>query len=107
MIGAIWGLVGYALLWGHTPLVIHPTFVQSILGTIVLFPVRVVLWSIHGIERAAGRPFDFSDNHWWIGAAASAAGAVIVVAVAWAVGRGMRAARGSGREQLAEPSEGV
>ena len=105
--GALWGLGGYALLWGHTPMVIHPSFVETILGTVLLFPVRVVLWAIHTIERAAGGPFDFSDNHWWIGLAAAVVGGVIAVVLVWAVTRSIRAARPSGGEGLAEPAERV
>jgi hypothetical protein len=106
VVGAIWGLVGYALLWGYTPVVIHPTFVASLPGTVLLFPVRVVLWIIHGVERAAGGPFDFSENNWWIGLAAAAVGAVTVLVVVWAVAR-VRAARVSGGEGLAESGERV
>jgi hypothetical protein len=106
VVGAIWGLAGYALLWGYTPVVIQPTFVESLAGTVLLFPVRVVLWIIHGVERAAGGPFDFSENNWWIGLAAAAVGAVTVLVVVWAVAR-LRAARASGGEGLAESRERV
>ncbi len=107
--GGIWGLGGYALLWGHTPIVVHRPFVESIPGTLVLFPVRVTLWIIHGLERAAGTAFDFSGNHWWIGLAAGAVGALIVTPLTWAIRRSARAgrARRSGGEGVAEPAEGV
>ena len=107
--GAVWGLGGYALLWGHTPLVVHRPFVESLGGTLLLFPVRVVLWIIHGLERAAGGPFDFSSNHWWIGLSAAVVGAVLVVTAAWLGRRGAGSVRGrgSGGEGVAEPAEGL
>jgi hypothetical protein len=109
IVGAVWGVSGYALLWGHTPIVIHRTFVESVVGTLVLLPVRVVLWIIHGLERAAGAPFDFSSNNWWIGASAAVVGAVTVVVVAWVVRRSTRSIRGagSGGEDVPKPAEGV
>jgi hypothetical protein len=107
--GAVWGLVGYAILWGHTPLVVQRPFVESAVGTVLLFPVRVVLWIIHGLERAAGAPFDFSSNNWWIGVCAAVVGAAVVVTLAWLVRRVARALRasGSGGEDVAKPAEGV
>ena len=93
-IGALWGLFGYALLWGHTPLVLHRTFVVSVPGTLLLLPVRVVLWGIHAVERAVGHPFDFSQRNAWIGAVAGVVGAAIAVgtiAVVRVAARRMRA----------------
>ena len=109
VIGAVWGLGGYALLWGHTPIVVHPPFVESLGGTLLLFPVRVILWIIHGLERAAGEPFDFSSNHWWIGLSAAVVGAALVVSATWLVRRGAGAVRGrgSGGEGVAEPAESL
>ncbi|MGH2685999.1 MAG: hypothetical protein ACRDJP_11095 [Actinomycetota bacterium] len=79
-LGGVWGLLGYALLWGHTPVMIHRTFVVSVPGTILLLPVRVVLWAIHVAEDLSSGPFDFSRNHGWIGVLAGVAGAGIAVA---------------------------
>ncbi len=73
-LGGVWGLAGYALLWGLTTVVIHRAFVVSMTGTILLLPVRVVLWGIHLAEDLASRPFDFSSNHGWIGLLAGAVG---------------------------------
>ncbi len=79
-IGALWGLGGYALLWGLTPVVVHRTFVVGLPGTLLLLPIRAVLLSIRLIEqRLVGHPFDFSRNHAWIGVLAAAAGAAIAV----------------------------
>jgi hypothetical protein len=88
--GAVWGLAAYAVLWGHTSIVVHRPFVVSVLGTVLLLPVRTVLWVIRFVEaRAAGSPFDFSGNHAWVGALSALAGAAIVVVgvvgVRWAV----------------------
>jgi hypothetical protein len=107
--GAAWGLGGYALLWGYTPLVVHRPFVESVGGTLLLLPVRVVLWIIHGLERAAGAPFDFSTNNWWIGLSAAVVGAAVVVVLTWVVRWSARAGRrrDSGGENLAEPAESI
>jgi hypothetical protein len=78
VIGGAWGLLGYALLWGHTPVMVHRSFVVSVPGTIVLLPARVVLWAIHVAEDLTSGPFDFSRNHGWIGVLAGMVGAGIV-----------------------------
>ena len=101
-IGAVWGLAGYAVLWGHTSIVVSRSFVVSPIGTILLLPVRTVLWTIHSLERAAREPFEFSDNNWWIGLASAMAGAVI----AWGLGAViLLVARTSGRKGVAETPE--
>lgn len=105
--GLIWGLTGYALLWGHTSIVIHRSFVVSPIGTILLLPVRVVLWVIHAVEGLAGGPFDFSGNDWWIGLAAGLMGALIAALVALAAAALVRAMRGSGGKGVPEASEGL
>ena len=84
-VGAAWGLLGYALLWGHTPFVVHRPFVVSLAGTILLLPVRVVLWGIRAAERSAGHAFDFSQRNAWIGALAGAVGAALAVGATAAV----------------------
>ncbi len=77
--GALWGLVGYAALWGHTPFTVHRSFVVSPLGTVVLLPVRVVLWAIRFVEERVGHPFEFASRNGWIGLAAAIVGAAIAV----------------------------
>lgn len=106
-LGLIWGLAGYAVLWGHTSIVIHRSFVVSPLGTIVLLPVRLVLWAIHALERVAGEPFDFSANNLWIGLAAGLAGGAIATLVVLAGRLALRAVRGSGRERVPEAPESL
>ncbi len=105
--GAVWGLVGYAVLWGHTSIVVHRSFVVSPLGTVLLAPVRVVLWGIRAVERASGGPFDFSGNNWWIGLASAAVGAAIVALVTLGVRGAAGAVRGSGRERVPEAPESL
>jgi hypothetical protein len=77
--GGLWGLAGYAVLWGHTPLVVHRTFVVSVPGTLLLLPVRIVLWGIRSVEGLAGGPFDFSRNNGWIGLLAALVGAGMIL----------------------------
>ena len=48
-------------------------------GTLLLLPVRLVLWGIHGVERAVARTFDFSANSGWIAVLAAGVGAGIVL----------------------------
>jgi hypothetical protein len=78
-VGAGWGFLGYTVLWQGVPFGVNRRFVESVVGTLVLFPVRTVLWGVHVGERFAGRSFDFADDNWWIGAAAALIGGAIVV----------------------------
>lgn len=98
--GAMWGVAGYAALWGYTPFTVHRSFVVSTLGTALLLPVRLVLWAIRFVEeRVVGHPFELASGHGWIGAAAAAVGAgvaAISFVVVRAVVRRVRAARAPG-----------
>jgi hypothetical protein len=96
-LGAVWGLLGYSVLWEGEPFVVDRRFVQSVIGTLILLPIRTVLWAIHQAERVAGRPFDFSANHWWIGVVAGAVGAAIVTGAWWAGRAVLRRLRAAGR----------
>jgi hypothetical protein len=78
-IGAVWGFLGYTVLWQGVPFGVDRPFVESVVGTLVLFPVRTVLWGVHIGERFAGRSFDFADDNWWIGLAAALIGGAILV----------------------------
>jgi hypothetical protein len=79
-VGGLWGLAGYTVLWGHTPLVIHRSFVVGGAGTVLLLPIRLVLWGIRFVEEhVAAGPFDFSGNNAWIGAVAAVVGATLVM----------------------------
>ena len=92
--GFLWGLGGYALLWGHTAVVVQHRFVVSVLGTALLLPVRLVLWGIHAVEGSlVSGPFDFAANNGWIGALAGLVGAGLVLAAFLAVRAGIRLAR--------------
>jgi hypothetical protein len=75
--GALWGFLGYTVLWQGVPFGVNRRFVESVIGTLVLLPVRTVLWGVHLGERMAGRPFDFADDNWWIGVAAALVGGAI------------------------------
>jgi hypothetical protein len=78
--GAAWGAVTYQILWGYTSIVVTRSFVDTPLGLLALFPVRVVLFGIHLAEdRIAHHTFDFQRNHWWIGVTAAAAGALLLM----------------------------
>jgi hypothetical protein len=85
-LGALWGAMCYSVLWDGTPFLVDRAYVESILGTLVLLPARLVLWAIRGLELALGRTFDFSDNHLWIGFVSSAIGALLALGV-FLVGR--------------------
>ena len=106
-LGAAWGLLAYSVLWGFTPLVVQRAFVVSPIGTLLLLPARIVLWLIHWAENVAGRAFEFSENHWWIGLAAGIVGAGVVAALALLIRLGTRAFghRGSAGERIAKPPE--
>ena len=77
--GALWGAIGYLVLWGHTPLFPSRRMVASGLGLVLFLPVRVVLWVIRAIEGLAGRSFALAESSWWIGLLAAVAGAAIVM----------------------------
>lgn len=87
-IGGIWGAVCYSVLWEGTPFTVDRRFVESLAGTLVLLPARLVLWAIRRVELLTGRTFDFSRNHLWIGLLTSAVGAAIAVA-AFLLGRAL------------------
>jgi hypothetical protein len=87
VLGAAWGFGGYALLWGATPIVVHRPFVLSVLGTLLLAPIRIVLAGIRVVEeRVVHRSFDFSSNHDWIGMVAAVTGAALALGL-YLVGR--------------------
>ena len=78
-LGGFWGLVGYTILWEGEPVQVNRAFVESAAGTLVLLPVRLVIWSIHLAEELAGRTFDLSRSYLWIGFVASIIGAALAV----------------------------
>jgi hypothetical protein len=91
--GGGWGFLAYALLWGHTPVIITRSFVVSSFGTLLLLPVRIVLWGIRSVEGWTGRPFEFSERNGWIGVLAGAVGAAIGVLVVAGTTAALRRAR--------------
>jgi hypothetical protein len=92
-IGGLWGVMSYSVLWEGTPFEVDRAFVQSVLGTLVLLPARLMLWSIRWIERLTDRTFDFSRNHLWIGLVSSIVGAAIAVTAFLLVRTGLRRVR--------------
>jgi hypothetical protein len=109
--GAIWGSFGYSILWDGRPFAVTRRFVVSSHGTLVLLPVRIVLFAIHFVERhIAGHPFAFENDSWWIGVAAAGVG-VILTAAGWLVVRSLWHAVQVGRRRLrpasgSEPTSG-
>jgi hypothetical protein len=80
VVGALWGMAGYLLLWGHTPVVVYRDFVVSPGGTLLLLPVRLVLATIRFVEeQVVEHPFEFAANNGWIGVAAATVGAALAV----------------------------
>ncbi|HZD79500.1 MAG TPA: hypothetical protein VE646_05630 [Actinomycetota bacterium] len=77
-LGGLWGLLGYTVLWDGTPFATDRRFVESVLGTMALLPIRLVLWGIRAFELLTGRTYNFPDSNWWIGAVAGLLGALIV-----------------------------
>ena len=81
-VGAVWGLLGYSILWEGVPVTVQRPFVESVVGTLALLPVRAVLWAIHLAETLEHRTFDLSQNHAWIALVAGAIGTAICLALA-------------------------
>lgn len=82
-IGAFWGLGCYGVLWEGIPVVVGRTFVESVVGTIVLLPARALLAAIHLGESLSGRTLLLGDDHAWI--------APIVAVIGAAIALGLRA----------------
>lgn len=80
-LGAVWGLLGYSILWEGRPVVVDRAFVESPLGTLLLLPVRTVLTGIRLTEVLLGRSFVLAENHRWIGPVAGLVGAAIAAGV--------------------------
>jgi hypothetical protein len=95
--GAAWGAITYQILWGNTSIVVTRSFVDTPLGLLALFPVRVVLFGIRLVEdRVVHHAFDFQSNHWWIGVIAGMVGAslfLIPIATGTVLARRVRTRR--------------
>ncbi len=83
--GLLWGAFCYSVLWEGTPFGVDRRFVESVLGTLLLLPARLVLWAIHYAELLAGRSFQLAGSTWIFGMASCivglALGLLIVLAV--------------------------
>jgi hypothetical protein len=96
-VGALWGGFAYAVLWNETSIVVTPSFFDSPVGLLALFPVRVVLWGIRVVEtKVVHHPFRFPDNTRWIGVLSALVGAAIVGLPAFAALRVRGRARAAG-----------
>ncbi|MEX2275911.1 MAG: hypothetical protein WEA10_10170 [Actinomycetota bacterium] len=80
-LGGFWGLVSYTILWEGQPVQVNRPFVESIAGTLLLLPARIVIWGVLLAEEIAGRTFDLSSNNLWIGLVASMLSAAIGLGV--------------------------
>lgn len=87
--GLLWGAFCYSVLWEGTPFAVDLRFVESVGGTLLLLPARLVLWAVRTLELVTGRTFDLSASTWILGVATAAAGLLtgllIVLAVRGAV----------------------
>jgi hypothetical protein len=83
--GLLWGAFCYSVLWEGTPFGVDRPFVESVLGTLLLLPARLVLWAIRAGELLAGRTFQLADSTWIFGAASCVAGLGLGVLIVLAV----------------------
>lgn len=83
--GLLWGAFCYSVLWEGTPFNVDRPFVESVLGTLLLLPARLVLWAIHAAELLAGRTFQLADSTWIFGVASCVAGLGLGVLIVLAV----------------------
>jgi hypothetical protein len=91
--GLLWGAFSYSVLWDGSPFPVDRPFVESVAGTLILLPARIVLWAVHAGEEIAGHTFDLSRSTWMFGLAAASAGVVLGVLVGTAVTLLLRFAR--------------
>ncbi|MGZ4113903.1 MAG: hypothetical protein ACXVQT_02350 [Actinomycetota bacterium] len=83
--GLLWGAFCYSVLWEGTPFGVDRPFVESVLGTLLLLPGRLVLWAIRAAELLAGRTFQLADSTWIFGVASCVAGLGLGVLIVLAV----------------------
>jgi hypothetical protein len=79
--GVLWGAFCYSVLWEGTPFAVDRPFVESVPGTLLLLPARLVLWAIHAAELLAGRTFLLADATWIFGLGACVAGLMLGVLI--------------------------
>jgi hypothetical protein len=83
--GMLWGAFCYSVLWEGTPFGVDLRFVESVGGTLLLLPARLVLWAVRAAEILTGRTFDLSSSTWILGVATAAVGLSTGVLVVLAV----------------------
>jgi hypothetical protein len=77
--GLLWGAFCYSVLWEGTPFAVDLRFVESVGGSLLLLPARLVLWGVRGAEMATGRTFELAASTWILGAATAVVGLLIGV----------------------------
>jgi len=83
--GLLWGAFCYSVLWEGTPVEVDRAFVESVGGTLILLPARIVLWAIHALEVVAGRTFQLAGSTWIFAVATCAVGLALGVLAVLAV----------------------
>jgi hypothetical protein len=83
--GLLWGAFCYSVLWEGTPFEVDRRFFESVVGTLLLLPARLVLWAVHALELLGGRTFDLSRATWVFAVASGATGLVLGVLIVLAV----------------------
>lgn len=83
--GLLWGAFCFSVLWEGTPFAVDLRFVESVGGSLLLLPARLVLWGVRAAETATGRTFELADSTWILGAATAVTGLSIGVLAVVAV----------------------
>ena len=84
-LGVLWGAFCYSVLWNGTPFAVDRPFVESVVGTLLLLPARLVLWAIHAAESIAGRTFELAASTWVFAIGSAVAGLVLGLLIVFAV----------------------
>jgi hypothetical protein len=82
--GLLWGVFCYSVLWEGTPFAVDRRFVESVGGTLLLLPARLVLWGVRAAEVTADRTFDLSTSSWILGLATAIVGLLTGVLIVFA-----------------------
>ncbi len=77
--GLLWGALCYSILWNGTPFEVDRRFFESVGGTLVLLPARLVLWAVRALELATDRTFELSSSTWVLAVATGVAGVILGV----------------------------
>jgi hypothetical protein len=83
--GLLWGAFCFSVLWEGTPFGVDLRFVESVGGSLLLLPARLVLWGVRAAEVGAGRTFELSDSTWILAVLTAVTGLLVGVLVVLAV----------------------